>query len=275
MLDLGALRQIVDHQGLAPLFVTVSGAHLYGFPSPDSDIDLRGCHLLALRDVVGLDKPQETIERKLDLQGVEVELVSHDLGKYLRLLVKNNGYVLEQIFSPLVVTGHGFLEKLRPLAQRCITRHHYHHYRGFLATQRKLLEKQQPKLVKTVLYAYRVLLTGVHLLRMGEVETHLPRLAEEYERPFLLALIAQKHQEKGPAPDLDWPFHDNQLRDLETLLDRAFQESSLPGERDRHAAHQFLVDCRVGRIRNPSDIGPRPVLKKKPAGANGSRGPNP
>ena len=27
-----------------PLFVTVSGAHLYGFSSPDSDIDLRGCH---------------------------------------------------------------------------------------------------------------------------------------------------------------------------------------------------------------------------------------
>ena len=145
--------------------MTVSGAHLYGFPSPDSDVDLRGCHLLPLRDVVGLDLPDQTVERKLDLAGIEVELVSHDLGKYLRLLVKNNGYVLEQIFSPLVVTGQDFLDELRPLARRCITRHHYHHYRGFLATQRKLLDKQEPKIVKTVLYAYRVLLTGIHLLR--------------------------------------------------------------------------------------------------------------
>src|SRR5262245_10296287 len=86
----------------------------------------------------------------------------HDLGKYLRLLVKNNGYVLEQIFSPLVVTGEEFLAELRPLARRCITRHHYHHYRGFLATQRKTLEKQQPKMVKTLLYAYHVVLTGIH-----------------------------------------------------------------------------------------------------------------
>jgi predicted nucleotidyltransferase len=247
MLDVDALRHLVEGQRYAPLFVTVSGAHLYGFPSPDSDVDLRGAHLLPLRDVVGLDLPDPTVERKLDLAGVEVELVSHDLGKYLRLLVKNNGYVLEQIFSPLVVTGQDFLDELRPLARRCITRHHYHHYRGFIATERKLLDKQEPKITKTVLYAYRVLLTGIHLLRTGEVEANLPRLAREYRLPFLDELIAQKREEKGPAPGLDWAFHDARLRELEARLDRAFQESALPEERDRQGVHQFLVDCRLGQ----------------------------
>jgi hypothetical protein len=90
-----------------------------------------------------------------------------------------------------VVTGQGFLDELRPLARRCITRHHY---RGFLAIQRKLLDKQEPKLTKTVLYAFRVLLTGIHLLRTGEVEACLPRLAQEYRRPFLGELIAQKRE---------------------------------------------------------------------------------
>jgi predicted nucleotidyltransferase len=247
MLDLEGLRRLADGQGYAPLFVTVSGAHLYGFPSADSDVDLRGCHLLPLPEVVGLDMPEQTIERKLDYHGVEVELVSHELGKYLHLLVKNNGYILEQVFSPLIVSGPGFLGELRPLARRCITRHHYHHYRGFLATQRKLLDKQEPRLLKTVLYAYRVLLTGIHLLRTGEVEAHLPRLAEEYRRPFLRELIAQKREEKGPAVDLDQVFHDSQLRELEALFDRAFLESPLPEERDRQAIHRFLVDCRLGR----------------------------
>ena len=247
MLDVEALRRLIEGHDYAPLFVTVSGAHLYGFPSPDSDVDLRGAHLLRPRDVVGLDLPEQTVERKLDLAGVEVELVSHDLGKYLRLLVKNNGYVLEQIFSPLVVAGQAFLDGLRPLARRCITRHHYHHYRGFIATQRNLLDKQEPKITKTVLYAYRVLLTGTHLLRTGEVEASLPRLAEEYRLPFLTDLIAQKREEQGTAPNLDWAFHDAQLRGLEGLLDRAFQESTLPEERDRHAVHQFLVDCRLGQ----------------------------
>jgi predicted nucleotidyltransferase len=246
MLDLEALRQLVERQHYAPLFVTVSGAHLYGFPSADSDVDLRGAHLLPLRAVIGLDLPEETLERKLDLAGVEVELVSHDLGKYLRLLVKNNGYVLEQIFSPLVVIGQDFLEELRPLARRCITRHHYHHYRGFLATQRMLLDKQQPKITKTLLYAYRVLLTGIHLLRTGEVEANLPRLAQEYQRLFLTELIAQKREEKGSVQDLDWGFHDAQLRELEALLEAAFQESTLPDERDRRGASEFLVRRRFG-----------------------------
>lgn len=246
MLDVQALGQLVEGQAYRPLFVTVSGAHLYGFPSPDSDVDLRGAHVLPLRAVVGLDLPDETVDRKLDLRGVEVELISHDLGKYLCLLVKNNGYVLEQIFSPLIVLGQDFLDELRPLAQRCITRHHYHHYRGFIATQRKLLDKQPIKIVKTVLYAYRVLLTGIHLMRTGEVEANLPRLAKEHGRPFLTDLIAQKQQEKGTAPGLDWAFHDAQLRELEDLLEEAYRASGLPEERDRRAVSELLVRWRLG-----------------------------
>ena len=47
------LKQVEDHP-YPLLFATISGAHLYGFPSPDSDFDLRGVHVLPLKDVVGL-----------------------------------------------------------------------------------------------------------------------------------------------------------------------------------------------------------------------------
>jgi predicted nucleotidyltransferase len=135
-------------------------------------------------------------------------------------------------------------DKLRPLAQGCITRHYYHHYRGFIATQRKLLAKQEPKILKTLLYAYRVLLSGIHLLRTGEVEAFLPRLAQQHQRPFLHELIAQKREEKCPAADLDWAFHDAQLRGLDALLETAFQGSTLPDERDRRSVSAFLVRWR-------------------------------
>jgi predicted nucleotidyltransferase len=46
------LRAIAARQPYPLLFVTVSGAHLYGFPSPDSDYDLRGVHVLPVREVV-------------------------------------------------------------------------------------------------------------------------------------------------------------------------------------------------------------------------------
>jgi predicted nucleotidyltransferase len=63
MLDYAALGALVAKLDYDPLFVTVSGAHLYGFPSPDSDIDLRGCHRLPVRALIGLDVPQQTLER--------------------------------------------------------------------------------------------------------------------------------------------------------------------------------------------------------------------
>jgi predicted nucleotidyltransferase len=247
MIDLTYWKTYVDSLAYNPLFVTVSGAHLYGFESPDSDVDLRGCHLLPLSDVVGLALPNETFEKEEIYEGTEIDVVSHDVGKYLRLLVKNNGYILEQVFSPLVVTGQDFLDELRPIASRCITRHHYHHYRGFYGTQRKLIEKQPAKTAKAVLYAYRVLLTGIHLLRTGEVEANILRLNEDFKLSVIGKLIAMKTEEKVAPPDLDWPAHAVRLDELEATLDRAFEESTLPEDRDRNSANQLLVRLRLGK----------------------------
>lgn len=63
-------------------FATISGAHLYGFPSPDSDYDLRGVHLLPVREVVGLDTGSETVAASHVRAGVEIDVVTHDLKKF-------------------------------------------------------------------------------------------------------------------------------------------------------------------------------------------------
>src|SRR5215510_3763515 len=85
------------------LFATISGAHLYGFPSPDSDYDLRGVHMLPVRGVVVLDPGRETMEVSAVRGGLEIDLVTQDMKKFFGLLLKKNGYVLEQLFSPLVL----------------------------------------------------------------------------------------------------------------------------------------------------------------------------
>jgi predicted nucleotidyltransferase len=227
-------------------FLTVSGAHLYGFPSTDSDIDLRGCYQLPLVDLIGLRRPSETRDLKLELAGREVELVAHDVGKYLRLLCKHNGYILEQIFSPLVVLGQDFLDRLGPLARRCITRSCYRHYRGFLQTQLKLLEKEEIKKAKTLLYAYRVVLTGIHLLRTGEVQANIVELNREFKLPFIDELIARKQaREHGGLRGLDYDWHRAELARWEEQLGKAFEQSSLSEEPPRDAVHDFLVELRL------------------------------
>src|SRR6478752_343091 len=116
------------------LFATVSGAHLYGFPSRDSDVDLRGVHVLPAEDLVGLRPPEETRSRMWDHDGTEMDLVTHDLRKFVRLMLKPNGYVLEQLLSPLVVHTTPLHAELAALAPSVTTRNHAHHYRGFAGT---------------------------------------------------------------------------------------------------------------------------------------------
>jgi predicted nucleotidyltransferase len=150
-------RQVEQHP-YPLIFATISGAHLYGFPSPDSDYDLRGCHILPVREVVGLDPGRETIEVARTDEGFELDLVTHDARKFFSLLLRKNGYVLEQVFSPLVVHSTQGHEELKALARGCVTKHHSHHYFGFAETQWKLFEKERPRRVKPLLYVYRVLI---------------------------------------------------------------------------------------------------------------------
>ena len=97
------LHTIVAAQPYPLLFATISGAHLYGFPSPDSDVDLRGCHVLPLEKWGGLASDDETVQDARIIDGLEMDIVSHDARKFFLLLLKPNGYVLEQLLSPLIV----------------------------------------------------------------------------------------------------------------------------------------------------------------------------
>src|SRR5277367_423448 len=128
------LRDEVVKHPYPLIFATLSVAHLYGFPSPDSDYDLRGCHLLPVEEVVGLDHGRETIEWSADDDGLEIDLVTHDARKFFELLLKKNGYVLEQLYSPLVIHETPEHSELKAIAHCCLTRHHDHHYRGFAET---------------------------------------------------------------------------------------------------------------------------------------------
>ncbi len=164
----------------------MSGAHLYGFASEDSDFDIRACHVLPLPEILGLSKGPATLDRTEVHDGVEIDLVSHDAEKFFGMILGKNGYVLEQVFSPLVLRGGEHHERLKAIATNCITKHHAHHYLGFARGQRALFEKHTPPRIKPLLYTYRVLLTGIHLLRSGVVEANLPRLDLEQASIFTL-----------------------------------------------------------------------------------------
>ena len=247
-------RQVAVHP-YPLLFATISGAHLYGFPSADSDFDLRGMHVLPIEQVIGLDKGAETVEKEGIHDGLEIDLVTHDARKFFGLMLKKNGYVLEQLLSPLVVHTTPEHEELKVIARDCVTRYHAHHYLGFAATQWKLFRKHDspgnelPK-VKPLLYVYRVLLTGIHLMRTGQIEANLLALNETAKLPFIDELVHRKLA--GPeatrldATDLE--FHEREYQRLVAELELASERSKLPEQSlGRAALNDLLVRLRLGK----------------------------
>jgi uncharacterized protein len=155
--------------------------------------------------------------------------------------------VLEQIFSPLVLHTTPEHDELKDIAQRCVTRFHCYHYLGFAQTQWKLLQKDSPPRVKPLLYLFRVLLTGIHLMRAGEIEANLIALNEEFRLSYLDDLIARKRSgaERGTLEDADLDFYASEYERLRQQLEDAAEASVLP----ETAACKPALDDLLLRIR--------------------------
>jgi uncharacterized protein len=245
------LQSIAESQPYPLLVTTVSGAHLYGFPSPDSDYDLRGVHVLPLPEVIGLNEGRQTIEVSRHEAELELDLVTHDIKKFFGLLLKRNGYVLEQLYSPLIVQTTLEHEELKAIAQGCITRYHSHHYLGFAKTQWRLFSQAEQPRVKPLLYVYRVLLTGIYLMRSGEIEANLLKLNESAKLPYLADLIDRKLQqsERCLLETAEIEFHQTEYNRLVLELEAASDQSDLQEEPTAQAAlHELLVRIRCRAI---------------------------
>lgn len=235
------------------LLCGVTGSHLYGFPSSDSDLDLKAIHFAPARSLLGLNEPPETFDRQTVFSGIECDFTSHEARKALRLLLGGNGNMLERIFSPFQLYPNDEMEEFRALARQSVSKQFYYHYRGYFQGMCREHIRSEPPRAKSLLYSYRAALTGVHLLQTGEMMADLTQLAPCYGFAVILDLIRFK-RERGETSALDaagcelwcsrWP-------ELEALLEKAFQHSPLPDESpNRSAIDAWLVSRRVAALRS-------------------------
>ena len=108
---------------------------------------------------------------------------------------------------------------------------------------------QRPRRVKPLLYVYRVLLTGIHLMRTGVVNANLVELNEEARLPYIADLITRKQSgENTTLEDADVAFHQREYERLRVELQSAHQASQLrelPGEETRRALNNLLIRFRL------------------------------
>ena len=183
----------------AHLVIYLSGAHAYGFPSPDSDLDLKCVHVAPTRDLVGLEPNEGGSERTEIVDGVELDYTSNELGLALRGAIKGNGNFLERFLGELVLGGDAaLLAESRAIVAPLVSRRVAHHYRGFARSQLRAFDESPT--AKRALYVVRTAATGRHALAHGEIVTDIARLVA-FVPPGVDELLAIKRTgEKSPLP---------------------------------------------------------------------------
>jgi uncharacterized protein len=211
------------------LVVYLSGGHAYGFPSPDSDLDLKAIHVANTADLLGFDIPSPTSDRAEAIEGVEIDYTSNELSHALAGILSGNGNFLERVLGRTAVLASPLLDELRPIVRRALSRRVHRHYRGFALNQLRFLEKEPT--AKKLLYVLRTATTGIHLLTTAELEPDLTRLMNPYGLADAASLVERKRvgERVGLDPVLVEAWRPR-LDALLARLDEAHDASPLPEE---------------------------------------------
>ena len=110
------LKAIEKERGIKILYACESGSRAWGFPSADSDYDVRFIYLHPVEWYLSIRKKRDVIEYPpedlLDVRG-------WDLPKALSLLRKSNASLLEWLGSPIVYQEkYSIASQMRKLASR-------------------------------------------------------------------------------------------------------------------------------------------------------------
>lgn len=233
------------------LVVALSGSHAYGFPSPDSDLDIKAVHALPGAAFLGLKQPGLAADFLRVIDGVEVDYTSNELGSVLAGVLKGNGNYIERICGPLILASSEVHDQLRQLCRGALSRRVHRHYAGFARNQREALESADRPTAKKILYVLRTALTGAHLLATGELITDVARAAEAQKIEGVGELIEVKRagERTALAPGMleRWSAALDAALDK---LDRARDRSPLPPEPTNAAEIEtWLVDYRLTTAR--------------------------
>jgi predicted nucleotidyltransferase len=126
-----ALAALEAEHGIRILYACESGSRAWGFPSPDSDYDVRFLYVHQLDWYLGLDEGPDTLNFPID---DELDLAGWELRKTLRLLRGSNAALFEWLQSPIVYHEvPGFRAQLAPLLPPAFNlKAGLHHYLGQL-----------------------------------------------------------------------------------------------------------------------------------------------
>jgi predicted nucleotidyltransferase len=192
-----ALDAIEHEHGVRILLAVESGSRAWGFPSPDSDYDVRFLYVRPLKDYLSVEPLRDVIEQPID---DALDLNGWDLRKALQLLVRSNAVLIEWLSSPIRYRDSAEASLVLALARRTgdLAALAYHYDRSARRSWEEIAAVDGPVRLKTYCYALRPALALQWIRTRAEAPPmDLPSLMAglpipEDVRAAVASLLAQK-----------------------------------------------------------------------------------
>jgi len=160
------LDKIERAHGVEIILAVESGSRAWGFPSPDSDYDVRFLYVRPAEAYLSVMPRRDVIERPID---ATLDMNGWDLRKAMQLLARSNAVLIEWLTSPIRYRDTGALPtELLGLAVACadIAALAYHYDRLARRSFDSVLAGMDNVRLKTYCYALRA------ALALGWLRTH-------------------------------------------------------------------------------------------------------
>lgn len=155
------LDEIEKRENIKILHCIESGSRAWGFPSPDSDYDVRFIYVRPKEYYLKLEKTRDVIEWQLD---DTLDINGWDLQKALRLLHNSNPTVFEWNNSPIVYrTTEEWCEIRKIIGEYFDIKSGLYHYLNTAKSNYREYLKRESVRLKKYFYVLRPLLACEHI----------------------------------------------------------------------------------------------------------------
>jgi predicted nucleotidyltransferase len=163
------LKDIEQKHQVKILYACETGSRAWGFPSPDSDYDVRMIYRHEPDWYLSLSDKKDSIEMMSENR--ELDITGWDIKKCLKLMWKSNGALLERVQSPIVYREEkNIASLLKEYTDLCFAPvAGMHHYLGMAKNSFEEIEGKDNIKLKKLFYALRATLACKWILEKDSV----------------------------------------------------------------------------------------------------------
>ena len=238
-------KELQEENGGKPVYIILSGSHLYGFPSEDSDFDYRGMFLSKTNLYLGIkDFPKQMRREEGDLD-IVLDEAKFACGK----LLSSNYNFLEHLYGEPLDSSPEHMDLRKIIGDGAINRTGlYKSYKGVATSNyNDYILKGRNTSSKKYLYVLRGLISGAHALNTGRIEPNINKLSSQYPEVKELVDLKMAGGEWASVGRVDK--YDKICDELFKELNDAYTNSNLPDEQDVDVKDKLDLWLKRFRIR--------------------------